>query len=399
MWGPTVKLVVGLTFVAIFAALLIRFRGIVGPLLLALILAYLLHPVASWLTQVSRLSWRMSVNLIFFILVVVLLGLFTITGLALIQQAQNLVGVVQRFVTNLPTLVEELSKQVYNIGPLELDMAQYLNPSELRSLLNQLLGIVQPILGQAGGLVSALASTTLSTLGWGIFVILVSYFTLADIGRVPEMFSEIEIPGYNEDIRRLGTRLGQIWNVFLRGQLILFAFSVLTFAIFMAILGLRNALALAILAGFARFVPYVGPFMTWTVTAMVAFLQPSNYLGLEHWQYALLVIGGAVLVDQIFDNLITPRLYGEALGLHPAAVLVAAIIAANLIGIIGLLLAAPVLATLALFSRYTFRKMLDQDPFPEPAPQRTEFNIPGRQALKRVWERIQSRLPSKRSES
>ena len=94
-------------------------------------------------------------------------------------------------------------------------------------------------------------------------------------------------------------------------------------------------------------------------------------MGLVPWQYALVVIIFVVIVDQIFDNLVSPRVLGQTLGVHPAAVLVAAIIAANLLGLIGVVLAAPVLASLMLIGRYTLRKMLDLDPWPE-----TERELP-----------------------
>jgi hypothetical protein len=71
---------------------------------------------------------------------------------------------------------------------------------------------------------------------------------------------------------------------------------------------------------------------------------------------------------------VTPRIFGQALGVHPAGVLISAIIAANLIGFVGLLLAAPVLASFQLFLRYASRKMVDLDPFPE--EERGEVDIP-----------------------
>src|SRR5690606_39840006 len=81
--------------------------------------------------------------------------------------------------------------------------------------------------------------------------------------------------------------------------------------------------------------------------------------------YALLVVVTGLVLDQIFDNLVSPRFLGNALGVHPAAVLVGALIASRLIGVIGLVLAAPVVATLKLLADYVLRKMFDQDPFPE----------------------------------
>jgi predicted PurR-regulated permease PerM len=94
-----------------------------------------------------------------------------------------------------------------------------------------------------------------------------------------------------------------------------------------------------------------------------------------------------VIVDQIFDNLVSPRILGQALGVNPAAVLIAAIVMTNLIGIIGLLLAAPVLATLKLLGTYTIRKMLDLDPWPEKPPTPETAAITRRA---RIWRRLQA---------
>jgi hypothetical protein len=69
------------------------------------------------------------------------------------------------------------------------------------------------------------------------------------------------------------------------------------------------------------------------------------------------------VIDQIIDGLIAPRVMARSLRVHPAAVLVMALISANLIGILGVVIAAPLLATLTLLGRYTMRKMLDLDPW------------------------------------
>jgi predicted PurR-regulated permease PerM len=264
----------------------------------------------------------------------------------------------------------------------------------VEALINQALGIVQPALGQAGGLLRRVASSTLAGLGWGFFILLVSYFTLADAGQVPDMLAGVEIPGYNEDLRRLGRHLGRIWNAFMRGQLTIIALTILAYLALLTIFGVRNVLALALLTGAARLVPYIGPLINWTTIGVVAFFQPSNYFGLEQWQFVLLVLVCGIILDQIFDNLISPRVYSSTLNVHPAAVLITAIIAANLLGFIGLLLAAPVLATLSLFARYGGRKMLDLDPWPVPKDQ-TKF--PGVATLERMIRWVQGRISQKPS--
>ena len=368
IWGATTKLVVGLTIVAIIAALFTRFQTLLGPLVLAFMLTYLLHPLVKSLSNATLLTWRMAVNVIYIILVIMLISLFTATGFAVVQQFQSLVRVIERFLTSLPEMLTELSTQSYVIGSFKIDMSQYLSAENLTVLAEQVLSAVQPLLGQAGGLLATVASGTASTVGWGLFVILVSYFLLADMARMPNPLTSIEIPGYDADIRRLAHELELIWDAFLRGQVILFTLALLIFSLVLSALGTRYFLALALLAGLARFIPYVGAPITWTVTALVAYFQAGNYLGLVPWQYALVVIGFVIVIDNIFDNLVSPRVLGHTLGVHPAAVLVAAIIAANLLGLVGVVLAAPVLASLMLAGRYIFRKMLDLDPWPESEP-------------------------------
>jgi len=401
-WGPTIKLVVGLTIVAVFAALLVRFQYVVGPLLLAMILTYLLHPAVSFISQKSPLNWRTSVNLLYLLLIALLIFLITATGVAAIQQIQSLIRLVERFVTDLPEIVENLSSQVFIIGGLvEINMPELIGQFNVEQAINQVLDIVQPMLGQAGGLIRSVATGTLSTFGWLFFILLISYFTLLDSGQVPNMVSglvdRIDLPGYREDLSRLGRALARIWNAFMRGQLTLFLVTVIVAFLILTILGVRNALALALLAGLARFVPYVGPFVTWTITGLVAFFQPENYFGLEPLTFTLIVIVTLLLYDQIIDNIVTPRLYGQALGVHPAAVLIAAIVAANLLGLIGLLFAAPVMATLLLFGRYAVRKMVDLDPWPDEEELDEPMSFPGVKYLRRFqnWAREKTQFRKK----
>jgi predicted PurR-regulated permease PerM len=226
---------------------------------MAMILAYLLHPLANFISRRTGLSWRTAVNLIYLLLLVVVISLITATGVAAVQQTQNLFRVVDGFIANLPELVEALSQQVFMIGPYQIDMQALLSQYDIDRVINQVISFVQPALGQAGGLIGSIASGTFSTLGWIFFILLVSYFSLADAGHFPDMFSgmvsSIDLPGYREDFAKLGKSLARIWNAFIRGQLFLFVTTVGVVFVLLSILGVRNALALALVAGLARFSP------------------------------------------------------------------------------------------------------------------------------------------------
>ncbi len=380
-WGSTTKLIAGLTAVAIIAGLLVRFTGIIGPLILSFILAYLLQPLASRINLRFKLSWRASVAIIFLVVVVLLAGLIFLVGLAVVQQIQSLIDLLQRLFNELPALVSNLTSRQFAIGPLKLDLTQF----DLTTLTNQLLGSAQAILGRVGSLVSTVATSALVTLGYIAFILIIAYFLLSETSQVRKNMVTIEIPGYGADVRRLGRALTRIWDAFLRGQLVIFILVVISYYLLMTILGMRFTFGIALMAGLARFVPYVGPFIAWTTAGLVAFFATSNYFGLQSWAYTLLVVGLCLLIDQVYDHYIVPRFMGRALNIHPAAILVAALVATSLLGFIGLVLAAPVLATLVLLGRYMLRKMFDLDPWPEP-----EQDLPVQLPSDRLFRRLRA---------
>jgi predicted PurR-regulated permease PerM len=390
-WGSTTKLVVALTFVAIVAALLIRFQFILSPLVLALLLAYLIQPVAN-LLQRTRLSWSISVSVIYVLIFLLLLGLLTVSGVGLVQQVQSIVTIAQDGLTKLPDLIAEVSGKIYYFGPFQVDFSHL----DLNDLSSQVLGMVQPLLSRTGSLLSTVAGGAANFFGWTLFVLLVSYFTLLESGGLREGILNLQFPVYADDVARLGRELGRTWNAFLRGQIIIFFLTVIVYTIVLTTLGVSYAVGLALLAGLARFVPYVGPAMNWLVLALVAYFQTYKIFGMEPLYYTLLVLIVALFIDQIFDNLVSPRIMSDALKVHPAAVLVAAIIAANLFGILGVVVAAPILATVTLFWKYTMRKMLDLDPWPDEEP-RQPSPPPGSRLiiqLRRLWRTLrQPRQP------
>jgi predicted PurR-regulated permease PerM len=359
-WGNSLKMVVGLVITGLILALLINFRFIIGPLLLAFIVIYLLHPLAAFLNTHSKLSWRASVNVIYFGLLIIVIGLSTLTGLAVLNQIESLIKVIETFVNNLPSLLQSLSGKIIYIGPFPINLTQFTN---LGAVGTQVVNTLQIIISRAGTLAGSFATATISTIASFFFMMIISYFVLLDTGKVPDVLDYINIPGYSTDIQKMTAALGRIWNAFLRGQLTIVIMVISTYMILLSVLGVRYAIALAILAGLARFVPYVGAYVTYVILFLVTFFQGGNYFNLVPIYYTLITLGLSIAVDQTYDNLVSPRIMGRSLGVHPAAVLVVAIIAANLIGLIGLILAAPVLATVMLVMRYLIRKMLDRDPW------------------------------------
>src|SRR4030066_1707346 len=95
-WSSTFKMIIGLTTAGFLMALFIYFRSIIGPLILAFILVYLLHPVAVLLNSRTKLSWRASVNIIYIILLILRSTPSPLIGLARVQEIQPRIKVIQQ---------------------------------------------------------------------------------------------------------------------------------------------------------------------------------------------------------------------------------------------------------------------------------------------------------------
>jgi predicted PurR-regulated permease PerM len=369
-WSSTTKLLVGLVIVGIIAFLIYRFQSLISPLLMIFIIAYLFHPLTALIANKLRISWKAAVNILYAVIFILLVGVLTVGGIGLVQQVQSLIHQVQVIVADLPNLLENLSGQVFTFGPFEFDMRTV----DVQAISQQALSFIQPLLGRTGTLVGAIASGAAEVFGWLFFILTVSYFVMSESNGLRSNLIKIDLPGYSEDLRKLGNELSHIWNAFLRGQIFIFILSFVIYVFLLSFLGVRYALGLALMAGLAKFLPYIGPAITWVVMALVTFFQSNKPFNLEDnpLLYMAIVVIITLVIDQIIDSLITPRIMAQTLKVHPAAVLVTALVGANLLGILGVVIAAPSLASVTLLGRYTMRKMFDLDPFPpsdsQPSP-------------------------------
>jgi len=361
-WGSTTKAIVAVGMLVLAAAVVIRFQDIFPPLIMALIIAYLFYPVASFLERRARMPWGLSVTLIYALLAMVAIGLLVLGGFEIAVQVQSLIGVIQTTIARLLEVMSSLKLQSLTIGPFTYDISSL--GIDVSTLSSQLMSTVQLVLSQTGTFIGSLATSVIGTVGWLLFILIVSYFLLIESGGLRNQIISFDLREYNEDARKFGERLGQIWNAFLRGQLILFSLAALIYMVVLNLLGIRFAFGLALIAGLARFLPYVGPTINWMMLGTIAYFQEYKLFGMSPLVYALIVIVCAVVIDYYLDNFVVTRIMSHTLKVHAAAIMVAVIVAYELLGFLGVVIAAPILATVTLIFRYIFRKLNDEDPWP-----------------------------------
>ncbi len=358
-WSNTTKIIINIFIVAVILVLLLKFSNLITPLVIALLLTLLFHPIAGLIRTRFHIPWNIAVNIIFIITILLFLILITAGGLALIEQIQGLIVFLQKNLPNLPILLVEITSQKYRIGPFDIDLNQ-INWSDLG---NQLIALIQPTLARLGDLISSLAGGAAQVVATVFFALILSYLLTIETGGAREKIIILNVNGYQGDLKRMGKEITLIWNSFLKGQAVVIFIRTILYSLLLGFLGVNFYIGLAIGAGIANLIPYIGVAIAWVTYFLVALFQNTTAFGLDSFSYALLVTASAWLLDNIYDNTVTPRVMGGALKLHPAAIMVAAIVGANLFGLMGMFLAAPVLASLKLVFRYTQRKMLDKDPW------------------------------------
>jgi predicted PurR-regulated permease PerM len=358
-WNNSTKIIVNVLILVIILGLLIRFSSLVTPLVIALLLALLFHPIAEFINVRLHVPWNLAVNIIFLITVVAIVTLLTIGGFALIEQIQGLIVFLQKNLPNLPSFLTEVTSQSYSIGPFPINLTQ-INWTDIG---NQLINYIQPLLAKMGDLIGSVAGGAASVIATIFFALILSYLITIETGGSREKILILNIPGYQADLERIGKEISLIWNAFLKGQAVIIFIRTILYSILLGALGVHFYVGLAIGAGIANLIPYLGVTIAWITYFFVALLQGTTFFGLDSFSYALLVTVSAWLLDNIYDNTVTPRVMGGALKLHPAAIMVAAIVGLNLFGLMGMFLAAPVLASLKLIFQYIQRKMQDKDPW------------------------------------
>jgi predicted PurR-regulated permease PerM len=131
------------------------------------------------------------------------------------------------------------------------------------------------------------------------------------------------------------------------------------------VVGLPYALAMGALAGLLEYLPSLGHGIWLFIASLLMFSQGSTWLPLPSWAAMLIVIAIHLVFQQVDLNFLIPRIIGGRVRLQPLVVILGIAAGASLAGVLGIVLAAPTIASARIIGRYLFANLLDQDPFPE----------------------------------
>ena len=349
---------VGVLLILLATILLYQLRQFLVPFILALLLAYILHPFVLRLQRWTGMRRGFAVAIVYVVLVVVLVAATTGLGIAAANRVADFGEFLSSISTDLPDFVKGLLALEFAIGPWVINLGE----ANLDPFVDGISSAVTPLISQTGNILAGVAGATASFVGTSVLVLVIGFYLLLYLERFG--WAVIGwVPGpYKSDASRIMTDIGSIWQSFFRGQLLMgLAVGTMT-AVIMSILGVRNSIGLGVLAGVLEFIPIFGPWITAIVSVLVALFQETNPWGLTAVSYALIVLAAGILIQQVENNFLYPRVIGQSLALNPLVVLLAALAAGSIFGIVGLLLAAPVVATGRLCFGYLYWKTVGVDP-------------------------------------
>ncbi len=320
--------------------LLYFFANIFLPLVIALILTYLLNPLVIFLVK-RGLNRTLAIILVLagVVLFAWVFGLFFFTSL------KSEFGTVE---VNLP----EYASRLYGIIPQQIKI--YLDIETPAKAYSQLSAALQELRGGALDLVregfsfasKAFSSTltfVLTLLGYVITPVYLFYF-LADLPKIREQLMGL-VPGqYRPQTRATAGEINEVLSAFVRGQLTVCAILAVLYSAGLYLIGIDLAILIGTLAGAAFIIPYVGTILGIILSMTMALLKFHDLL------HPLLCLGWFVLVQALEGAVITPRMVGNKVGLHPVITILALLIGGQLFGILGMLLAVPFTAVVKVLS-------------------------------------------------
>lgn len=319
------------------------FNSILTPFVLGTIIAYLLNPLVKFFARESIPRWLSSGGILlmflFFLMVVLALVIPPLTREA-IALAKALPDYIDRASQYLAPYVGWVQARLGDGSTQDL-------PSLIKENISGFMtGAGGVIVGlKAGGAAAASAITTL------VLTPLVAFFMMKDWPRITRWVNDLYPRQHEAMIKDLWTQIDRKIAGFIRGQLLVAFFLGLGYAIALTIAGLNYGFLIGIVAGVLSIIPLVGSTIGLLISVIVAYIQTGG-----EWSYVAIIAGIFIFGQLIEGNILSPKLLGDNVGMHPLWVLFALLAGGSLFGIVGMLIAVPVAAIVGVLVSFSIQQ-------------------------------------------
>ena len=339
------QIVFWLLAAVVFIAFVYVFSSILLPFVAGMVLAYFLDPVADRLERLGLSRTAATLVILFAFIVGFTLVLMILIPVVATQLA-DLIG-------RMPDYIARLQDFVTSIDESWLERVSGMDMESLRSGINNLLtqgaGFLTTLFESIWNSGRALVDIA------GLFVVtpVVAFYMLLDWDRMVAKVDSWVPRDHVDTVRQIANDINRSTAGFVRGQGTLCLVLGILYAIALTATGLNFGLAIGLIAGLISFIPYVGSIVGFGLSMGVALVQFW-----PQWPW-ILVVAGIFFAGQMIEGyILQPRLIGRSVGLHPVWLMFALFAFGYLFGFVGLLIAVPAAAAIAVLIRFALDRYL-----------------------------------------
>lgn len=354
---------------AVFLLILWVLGDVILPFLLGAAVAYILDPVADALQRLGLSRVLAVVVMTFFGLVLFVLFIFLVVP-TLVKQGVSLVESITALADRAPTYLVKFQTWLAENHPGLVERFPDVGNIE-GTLRRSLTGAVEGLRARTGALIDGLLasfSSVMNALVLFVIVPVVAFYLLVDWDRMVARIDDLLPREHAPTIRDLARQMDRTLASFIRGQGTVCLILGVYYAVALMALGLKFGLVIGAVAGLLTFIPYIGALVGGVLAIGMALFQ---FWG--DWLWVILVWAIFQSGQFVEGNILTPKLVGAAVRLHPVWLLFALAVFGALFGFVGLLVAVPVAAVIGVLARFFVHGYLESDlyrgtPPDEPGP-------------------------------
>ena len=309
--------------------------GVISPFFIGLVIAWLLDPAVTYL-QKKNVKRSIGTIVVFFVFILILYLLFRIMLPLLYTQ-------LNEFITNsLPTLIKSTGTFIENLfTKLEATGFDFtsVETSVYKALENIGVDLTTGLPKAALNVVSTLVSS-IGTFGLGLIV---GFYLLIDFEGVKKIFNYIPIKN-KEGFNYIIGKLNIAFRSFVQGTLFISLIIMILSSIFYGIIGLPSALLFGLICGITNIIPYIGPWIGGAICVIVG-LTVSPLTG---------ILAGVVAfaIQQVDGMILQPLIMSKTMKLHPVTIMIGLLVFGYLFGILGMIFATPIMASIKIIASY-----------------------------------------------
>lgn len=306
-----------------------RILGILSPLFIGLLIAWLLEPGIRYFTK-NKVGRKLATVVVYLIFAFLLILIIALIVPEFISQVNELIGKVPDFLKSVNTFINDAFKNTgdVDLSGIKKSLIETINNYVNNFASRNLTGIVEKL----GSSIKVISNFLLG--------LLIAFYLSLDFSKVSKYITIVVPNRFHEDLLKIKKPLNEMLRNYVNGTLLSCLFVMILSLIGFLISGVSSPLLFAIFCAITNLIPYFGPYIGGIPVVAVGFAM-NPYVGL-----GCLI---TVLIVQILEgNILNPLIVGKAVSLHPITLMLSLLVFEYFFGILGMVIAVPIVATLKI---------------------------------------------------